>query len=187
MKLSEYAKEMGVTYKTAYRWFKAGNIPHTTEQTATGTILVHYDNEVKSNPKVVLYGRVSSNDQKEDLNRQMERLRLFAASIGLVVSEEYSEIASGMNSNRKKLNKILLDPTITIIIVEHKDRLSRFGFNLLENALSANNRQVLVMNETEHEMDLVQDFIDVVTSMCSRIYGKRSAKNKIDKIKSIVK
>lgn len=64
------------------------------------------------------------------------------------------------------------------IVVEHKDRLTRFGFELIEAALSATNREIIVLNNTEEKMELVQDFIDVITSMCARIYGQRSAKNK---------
>lgn len=97
-----------------------------------------------------------------------------------------TEIGSGLNRGRKKLNALLANKEVTCILVEHRDRLTRFGFDLIISTLSSNNRSVVVMNETEEEMDLVQDFIDVITSMCARIYGKRSAKNKTDKIKGIL-
>ena len=122
----------------------------------------------------------------EDLERQVERLKLFAAAKGFIVSEIVTEIGSRLNQNRTKINKILSDNTITNILVEHRDRLTRFGFDLINSSLKASNREITVMNETEEEMDLVQDFIDVVTSMCAKIYGKRSAKNKTNRIKGII-
>ena len=131
--------------------------------------------------KAVLYARVSSSDQKNDLLRQLQRLRDYASAQGLQVTKEVSEIGSSLNGHRKKIHTLLKDPSISMILVEHRDRLARFGVPLLESALAASGRQILVMNDTEYKDDLGQDFVDVVTSMCARIYGKRSAKNKAQK------
>lgn len=174
MKLSEWAKTKGINYQTAFRMFKNNKIPYRTEQLPTGTILV-FEDQKQEDKTAIIYARVSSHDQKEDLDRQVERLRLFCASRGLGVSEEVTEIASGMNSKRPKLNKILSTDSPDIIVVEHKDRLARFGFELIK---SASKKDILLMNETESDMDLIQDFVDVVTTMCARIYGQRSAKNR---------
>jgi predicted site-specific integrase-resolvase len=73
---------------------------------------------------------------------------------------------------------LLSDPSVSLIVVEHRDRLSRFGFEYIESAMAAQGRRIIVMESGDHKLDLVQDFIDVVTSMCARIYGRRSAKNK---------
>lgn len=127
---------------------------------------------------VVLYGRVSSADQKEDLGRQMARLRDFAAARGLVVAREVSEIGSGHNGHRKRLLELLRDPTVRTILVEHRDRLGRFDTEYVQAALQATGRTLLVVHEGEERLDLVQDFVDVVTSMCARIYGRRSAANR---------
>jgi len=186
MKLSDWARKNNLAYNTAHRMFKKGELPVKAEQLPSGTILIYEEDNSTVPDKTVLYARVSSNDQKEDLQRQVERLKLFAAAKGLVVSDIITEIGSGLNQNRPKLNNILEDKSITNIVVEHKDRLTRFGFQLIESSLKASNRTISVMNETEEDMDLVQDFIDVITSMCARIYGKRSAKNKADKIKGII-
>ncbi len=176
MKLSDWARKNGIDYKTAYRMFKTGTLPRRCEQLPTGTILVHEDEPQPS--KVVLYARVSSYDQKEDLERQMGRLRLFAASKGLVVADEVKEIGSALNGKRRKLLSILSDCSISTIVVEYKDRLTRFAFEAIEASLKASGRSVIVVNETEHKDDLVQDLVDVVTSMCAKIYGRRSAKNR---------
>lgn len=183
MKLSQWAKENSISYNTAHNWFKNGQLPVESKQLPTGTILVYPDKLVNSNNDqfVTLYARVSSHDQKEDLHRQLQRLKDYASAKGYIVKDEVTEIASGLNSNRPKLNKLLSNNEVGTIIVEHRDRLTRFGFELIQATLSSNNRQIVVINETEQDMDLVQDFIDVVTTMCARIYGKRSAKNKANK------
>lgn len=180
MKLSQWAKEKGITYKTAYRMFKDGNLPVKSEQLPTGTILVFP--EEQQNHRVAIYARVSSSDQKEDLQRQMQRLRDYASTQGFRISKEVSEIGSGLNGNRKKIHALLQDVSMTVILVEHRDRLARFGVPLLESALASAGRKIVVMNDTEYKDDIMQDFIDLVTSFCARIYGKRAAKNKAKKI-----
>lgn len=176
MKLSDWAKQNGLSYRTAHRLFQSGKFPCRTEQLATGTILVYPD--APKNEEVALYARVSSHDQKEDLARQLVRLRDYAATHGLRIKTERSEIGSGLNGRRKALVALLKDPTVTTLVVEHRDRLTRFGFEYTEAAMKASGRRLLVMNETEDKTDLVQDFVDVVTSMCARIYGRRSARNR---------
>ena len=179
MKLSNWAKENGLDYKTAYRLYRSGKFPLPTEQLATGTILVH--EKVIVNDRTVLYARVSSSNQKEDMERQLNRLRDYAASSGLNIVKEVSEIGSGLNGSRKKLIKILSDSTVTTIVVEHRDRLTRFGSDYIIASLNASNRKIIVINEAECKDDLVQDMIDVLTSFCARLYGKRSAKNRAKK------
>jgi Predicted site-specific integrase-resolvase len=92
-----------------------------------------------------------------------------------------TEVGSGLNGKRKKLLKILANPSISIIVVEHRDRIARFGSEYLISTLSASNREVRIINETECNDDLVQDMIDVLTSFCARLYGRRSAKNRAKK------
>ena len=179
MKLSVWAKQQGVTYKTAYRMFQAGQLPVRSEQFATGTIIVHPEAPIVR--RVVLYGRVSSSDQKEDLGRQMERLRNYSASQGWQVDAEVTDIGSGLNGRRKGILKLLADVKATHIIVEHRDRLARFGSEMVAAALEASGRQLVVVNQTENKNDLVQDFVDVVTCLCARIYGKRAAKNRAER------
>lgn len=188
MKLSEWARKNNLAYNTAHRLFKKGQLPVKAVQLESGTILIYENEDVTpSDTSITIYARVSSNDQKEDLQRQVERLTLFAASRGLVVNDIVTEIGSGLNQGRKKLNALLGNKDVSCILVEHRDRLTRFGFDLIESSLKASNRTIIVMNETDEDMDLVQDFIDVITSMCARIYGKRSAKNKAEQMKGILK
>ena len=93
------------------------------------------------------------------------------------------EIGSGLNDNRPKLEKILLDKGIDIIVVEHKDRLARFGLNYIQKLLELDGRKIEIVNEIEGEKeDLVQDFISIITSFCARIYGNRRSKRATEKL-----
>jgi predicted site-specific integrase-resolvase len=180
MKLSEWAKLQGVSYRTAWRWFKAGILPAPTKQLKTGTIIVTAGEMLS--PTAAIYARVSSHDQKKDLDRQVARLVSFANEQGLSVNKTITEIGSGLNGHRPKLMKLLADNTITVILVEHRDRLMRFGAEYVESAMAAQNRKLIVADAGEVHDDLVQDMIEVLTSFCARLYGRRSAKNKAKKV-----
>lgn len=108
----------------------------------------------------------------------MQRLHNYAAAHGLNVTREVQEIGSGLNGHRKNLLKLLADPSISIIVVEHKDRLTRFGAEFISAALEATNRQLQVINQTECKDDLVQDMEDALTSFRARLYGMRGARNR---------
>lgn len=178
-KLSTWAAEQGVHYRTAMAWFHAGTLPHPTERTPGGHIrIIVPDDTTPKAERVVLYGRVSSSDQKDDLRRQSDRLRMFAAGRGYADVDVVEEVGSGLNGHRRKLLALLADPGVRIIVVEHRDRLARFGVEYIEASLSAQGRSVIFAEAGEQKLDIVQDFIDVVTSMCARIYGRRAAGNR---------
>jgi putative resolvase len=98
---------------------------------------------------------------------------------GLAVGEVVKEIGSGLNGKRRKLHRVLADPTAAVIVVEHRDRLARFGVEHLESALSVTGRRVVVLGSQESISDLVRDVTEVLTSMCVRLYGQRAAKNRV--------
>ncbi|HEX4202960.1 MAG TPA: IS607 family transposase [Ktedonobacteraceae bacterium] len=184
MRLSQYAKKMGVSYKTAFRWWRAGKLD--AYQLDTGTVIVREPAQPQEAMGVALYARVSSADQKEDLERQMQRLKDYAAVHGYQVTSVVSELASGLNDRRPKLVKLLTDASIGVIVVEHRDRLTRFGFNYIEQLLTMQGRRLEVMYPRDTDNDLVDDFIAVITSMASRIYGRRTSKRRAEKIKQCV-
>lgn len=170
MKLSAWAKEQGVSYRTALNWFHAGTLPVAARQLPTGTILV--DPPARDGVGVtVAYCRVSSHDQKADLERQAGRVLTGASDLGLRIDRTVTEIGSGLDGRRSKLRKLLSDPTVSTIVVEQRDRLARFGVEYLEAALSAHGRAVVVLDETELADDLARDLTEVLTSMCARLYG----------------
>ena len=185
MRLSQYAKKMGVHYKTAFRWWKAGKLD--AYQLDTGTVIVRDPVEVSQIATgIALYARVSTAGQKADLERQVERLKTYAASRGYQVTKTVEEIASGMNDNRPKLMKLLMDKQIGVIVTTHRDRLTRFGFAYIDQLLQLQGRRIEVMFPTDTNQDLVDDFIAVITSMASRIYGRRHSKERAEKIKACV-
>ncbi|WP_405949166.1 IS607 family transposase [Streptomyces prunicolor] len=183
MNLKEWAKANGVHPHTAYRWFREGTLPVPAERVGPRTILVNI--EANSSPAVTggvgLYARVSSHGQKADLERQAARLSEWAAEAGHRVVRIESEIASGVNGGRTKARRMLADPAVTTVVVEHKDRLGRMNVELVEAALSATGRRLVVLDEGEADDDLVQDIVDVLTSFCARLYGRPSAKNRAKK------
>lgn len=176
IRLAEYARRQGIAFITAKRWVLADKIPGAVKA-PTGRWFVEVPDANTGGKKIAIYGRVSSHEQKDDLARQMDRLRLFAAARGLVVTE-VAEFGSGLNGHRKKLSTLLRDSDVGTIIVEHRDRLARFGVEYIEQALAAQGRSLLVMNDGEQKLDIVQDFVDVVTCMCARIYGQRASSNR---------
>jgi predicted site-specific integrase-resolvase len=185
MKLSAYARKMGVSYRTAFRWFKSGQIRG--RQMDTGTIIITEPVDAPTvsaaRPKVAIYTRVSATENKANLEGQARRLQDYCAAKGYPVAQVVKEIGSGVNDARPKLMKLLTDPTITLIVVEHKDRLTRFGFNYIEQLLTLQGRRVEVINLTENgKEDLVQDFVSISTSFCARLYGQRRSKRKTERL-----
>ncbi|HEV2460117.1 MAG TPA: recombinase family protein [Ktedonobacterales bacterium] len=165
MKLSDYAKQVGVTYKTAYHWWKAGQLD--AYQLPTGTIIVRQPQAAASG--VALYARVSSADQNGDVARQLHRLRHYAATRGYQVVAEVT------------------DPRVGVLVVEHKDRLTRFGYSYITTLLEQQGRRVEAAFPTDTGDELVDDFVAVITSMAARIYGRRNAKRRAAQIQACVK
>jgi putative resolvase len=176
MKLSEWARREGIHYTTAWRWWRAGKLPVPARQTSTGTILVEV--EPSRAGRLVFYARVSSHDRRVDLNRQVARMTKWATQQGLAVDEVIGEVGSGLNGKRPKLRRLLAEPQATTIVVEHRDRLARFGVEHLEAALAAQGRTLVVVDPGETDDDLARDMIDVLTSFCARLYGRRGARNR---------
>ena len=178
MNLREWALGQGVHPVTAYRWFREGNLPVSARKVGR-LILVEQPESEPDAGRVVAYCRVSSADQKDDLERQAGRVVTGATSRGLAVSQVVSEIGSGMNGHRRKLTRVLSDVTASVIVVEHRDRLTRFGFEHLAASLAASGRRIVVLDETETTDDLVRDVTEVLTSLCARLYGRRSASRRV--------
>ena len=130
---------------------------------------------------VALYARVSSQDQKSNLDAQLGRLVTFASSRNMAITNVVSEIGPGLNGHRPKLMSLLSDPAIMAIVVEHRDRLMRFGSEYVESAMKAQGRSVVVVDPNEIKDDLVHDMVEILTSFCVRLYGRRSARNRAER------
>jgi putative resolvase len=107
----------------------------------------------------------------------------YCAAKGWKVVKVVKEVGSGVNDGRRKLLTLLADPTVTVIVVEHKDRLTRFGFKYIETLLAMQGRSIEVVNVTENPIeDIIADFVSILYSFCARLYGQRRAKRKTEKI-----
>ena len=177
MKLAEWARANGVHPQTAYRWFREDRMPAPARRLESGTIWVDAVPAGESG-RVVVYARVSSHDQRHDLERQVARLTEWATASGHAVGEVVTEVGSGLDGRRPRLRRILSDPSAGVLVVEHRDRLARFGVEHLEAAFAAHGRKIVVADPGEGADDLVRDMIEVLTSLCARLYGRRGARNR---------
>jgi len=187
MRVREWARREGFNEQTVWQWCRESRMPVPFERMSTGTIIIH-DPKYESQPvaptangRTVCYARVSSSDQKDGLTRQADRLRAFAINMGVEKPEIVTETGSGVNGNRRKLNRLLSDPTVGTLIVEHRDRLARMNAGLVESALKAQGRRIIVVDDTELDDDLVRDVTEVLTSFCARLYGRRAAEHRAEK------
>ena len=180
MRLSAWAKKQSITYMSAWRMFKNGLLAGA-YQLPTGTIIVPEVQILAMMPDhTVVYARVSSSENRTNLKAQAERVASFCAARGWIVHEIVTECASGLNDKRPKLVKILGDPSVTRIVVEHKDRLTRFGFAYIQLLSKA---EIVVINEVlGDEPDLMQDFVSLVTCFSARLYGRRRSRRKTEEI-----
>jgi len=178
MKLSAWAKANGLAYQTAWRLWPNGKRPVPAEPLAIGIV---HPPKVAAVESVAIDARVSSGDQKADLERELGRLAEYASREGLTVIRSVSEIGSGLHGHRAKIMQLLADPEVQTIVVEHRDRLARLGSECIEAARAACGRKLIVVDQTEMKDDLVQDMVDVLTWFCARLYGRRAAKNRAAK------
>lgn len=183
MKLSKWAKEQGICYRTAWIWFKEGKMPVKAEQLPSGAIMVYPETKVEQDDSCTIYCRVSSHNKKEDLERQRQRCEQFCIARGWKIEKQVCEVASGMNDRRQKLMK-LLDAGPSRIVVENKDRLTRFGFNYIAFLAEKCGTEIIVINESDNDKDeLMKDLISVITSFCCRFYGLRRGRAAAKSIK----
>lgn len=184
MKLSDYAKQQGVRYETAWRWFRDGKIQG--RRVGAHTILIDEPTRVavpSSKTHTVVYTRVSSAEHKANLDRQAERLVAYCTARGYQVGRVVKEIGSGVNDNRPQFLALLADPSVERIVIEHKDRGTRFGFRYIETLLHTYGREIEVVNQAENSTeDLLIDLTSIIYSFCARLYGQRRAKRQTERI-----
>lgn len=190
IRLSKYAELMTVTPQTALRWYNDGKIPYPTERPSQRIILVEIPDDFNGADRVepqqgktIAYCRVSTQSQKTSLDNQELSIYKYANSHGITIDKTVKEIGSGFNERRKKMGSILSDPDVTTIIVEHRERLARSNFTLIEKSLSAQGRKIIVVNDDELHDDLATEITEFMSSVCGKLYGRRGAeriKNKVD-------
>ncbi len=176
VKLSEWARQQDIHYMTAWRWWRGGKLPVPAYQTPSGSVLVTVP--AAGAGRTAVYTRVGSSVQASDLDRQVARLTAWATANGHSVEEVITEVGSGLNGRRRKLLRMLADPTITTIVVEHRDRLARVGVEVVRAALTAQGRRIIIVDADETTDDLGRDMLEVLTSFCARLYGWRGARTR---------
>lgn len=178
MNLATWAHRNGVARVTAYRWFRSGVLPVPARR--VGRLILVDDPTVvmQMAGRTAVYARVSSADQKADLHRQVARVTAWASDEQIPVDKVVTGVGSALNGHRRKFLALLRDPSITRIVVEHRDRFCRFGSEYVQAALAAHGRELVVVDSSEVDDDLVRDMTEILTSMCARLYGKRAAANK---------
>jgi len=180
--LKEWARQQDVHPVTAYRWFREGKLPVPARRVGR-LIPVDPAPVPETAGMVAVHARVSSADQRADLDRQVARVTAWAAAEGLPVGElpvgrVVTEVGSALNGKRRKFLALLRDQTVTVIVTEHRDRFARFGAEYVEAALAAQGRRPLVVDPSEVDDDLVRDVTEILTSLCARLYGRRAAANR---------
>lgn len=179
MKLSDYAKKNNVTYRTIWNWHNKGIVK--IEKSLSGINFIICD-EVKEKT-VAIYSRVSSSENKDNLERQKQRMIDYCNAKGYKVTKIVCEIGSGLNDKRKLLESLLTDNSIDVIVAEHSDRIARFGLNYIKKLLELQNRELEIINPVDNEKDdLMQDFVSIITSFTARLYGQRRTKRKTEKL-----
>ena len=179
--LTAWGRLYGFNKATTSRLHRDGKLPPELpiEQLPNGRYYVVVP--AQNDGRLVVYARVSSADQKEDLDRQVGRIVEWVTQQGLRPDDVVKEIGSGLNGNRLRLRRLVADHTVTTIVVEHRERLCRFGFQYVEAALAGRGARILVMEDGELEDDLVRDVTEVMTSLCARLYGRRSARRRAER------
>ena len=193
--INEASQLLGITPKTLRLWEKEGKITSVRTQGGHRRYLVaDLLGSKQEKPLTVAYARVSSYDQKEDLKRQELVLESYCASHGYNF-EVITDLGNGMNYKKKgliKLIKLLCSSQIDRLVLTHKDRLLRFGSELIFFLCEIFGCEVVIINRSEDntfEDDLAQDVLEIITVFSARLYGSRSHKNKklVEQLKAVAK
>lgn len=167
-----------ITSQTLYNWRKSGKIQFKILPSGRFVYLLNKDEYINKKQNVI-YSRVSNTKQKDDLIRQQQILRTYMTINGISVDNEYSDIASGMNENRKGFINLMKDcssGTIDTIYITYKDRLTKFGFDTIEILLKLFNVKIVVINATKEEdfqQELTQDLISIIHHFSMKMYSNR--------------
>ena len=182
MKLSSYANKLGIHYNTAYRMFKRGQIAG--YQLPTGTVIIEEPVakavvQPEGGHMVAVYARVSSSENKKNLDTQAERLMSWCNAQGWSIDKVVKEVGSGINDQRPTFLALLANRDIHQIVVEQKDRASRFGGADMQTLLARQERELVIVNTADTAQDdLIDDFVAIIPSFAARLYGRRRAKRK---------
>jgi predicted site-specific integrase-resolvase len=181
MNLSEWANVQGIHPQTAYRWFREGILPVPARKMGRLILVGELETPSPVTGITALYARIFPGDQRADLDRQVARVSVWVTAQGYAINRVVTEVGSGLNGKRRKFLALLAGPSVTTIVVEHRDRFARFGSEYVVGSLKANGRRLVVVDDAEVDDDLVRDMTEVLTSFCARLYGRRAAAHRAAK------
>lgn len=191
IKISQAAQILSITPLTIRRGIYAGKIPSIKTDTGRVFIPMSWINQQtgksipNQNIKCAIYSRESSSENKAALESQTNVLKQYASAKGYQIVSITQEIASGLNDDRQKLKRLLVKKDFDVLLVEHKDRLTRLGFKWFEQLCPF---KIEVINTAETEtQDLMEDFVSIITSFCARLYGQRRGRIKTEKVIEAIK
>lgn len=187
MSIGKFSKEIGVSISTLRTWDKTGYLKpakvldngyryYSDEQIDE---YLNVDSDIDDR-KIILYARVLTRKQMDDLNRQIENLKTYAYTKGYSF-ELITDIGSGLNYKKeglKKLIRMICNKEIKKLVILYKDRLVRFGFELIEEVCGINDVEIEIIDNTtvSKEQELTDDLIQIITVFANRLYGSRSKK-----------
>jgi len=194
-RVSEVAKMLNVSNVAIRKWIKSGKL----RAKRVGKLWMIPESELKvflgektKEIRAVIYARVSSHKQKKDgnLERQVERLRNYCSAKGYKIVDVITDVASGLKEDRRGLMKLFSmveNKQMDVVVVEFRDRLTRFGFDYLQRYFGSHDVRIEVIEETEKNYfeELIEDFVSIIISFTAKIYGKRS--QKFRKVRDFVK
>ncbi|WP_396913667.1 IS607 family transposase [Mycolicibacterium sp.] len=179
MCLATWAERNGVAEVTAYRWFRSGILPVPAQRVGR---LILVDDPAASKDRLsppAVYARVSSADQKADVDRQVARMTAWATAEQIPVDKVVVEVGSALNGQRRKFCGLLRDLSVGRIVVEHRDQFCRFGSEYVEAVLAAQGRELMVVvDSVEADVHFVGDMTEILTTMCAGLFGRRAAGNR---------
>lgn len=199
-KPQKFAEMLGVTVRTLQRWDNSGKLKayrtptnrryYTYEQYLlfkNGTLSINEDSRL-----TIIYARVSTRNQKDDLKSQVEFLKTFCNARGMIVNEVIEDFGSGLDYNREKWNELIekvMNNEVKEIVISNKDRFIRFGFDWFEKLCQKFNTKIIIVNNEPMSppQELVDDIISILDVFSCRLYGLRKYKTKIKEDENIVK
>jgi predicted site-specific integrase-resolvase len=181
MSLVAWAERNRVARVTACRWFRAGLLR--VSALKVGWLILVDERPGGSGPRsrTAVYAPVSSADQKSDLDRPVVRVTAWATAQQIAVDEVVTEVGSALNGYRCKFLGLLRDPYVGRIVVEHRDRFCRFSSEYIQAAMAAPGRELVVLDSSEVDDDVVRDMTEILTNRRARLYGKRAATNRVER------
>ncbi len=186
IRLTDWGRQYGLDPQSTWRMLKEDRLPPALKVEKVGRIWYVMLPDEEPILLTVGYARVSSHEQKSQLELQANRLWAYAGQNSITLDRVVSEVASGLNDRRPKLRRLLADNHVGTVLVEHRDRLARFGVGMVEAMLQARGGSLVVIDNEEVDDDLVRDMTEILTCFCARLYGRRSAASRARRAVSVV-